>query len=213
MNECATPRRVGILIFDDVEVLDFAGPFEVFSLARLNEARRLEESSPFESVLVAEKEDPVMTTGGMLVMPHCTTVICPPLDILVVPGGLGTRREVGNRNLLKWIAEKAGEVEILAGVCTGSVLLGKAGLLHGRRATTHWKALDWMRELLPDTLVEEKLHVVEDGNVFTSAGISAGIDLSLLIVARCLGESIARATAERMEYPYPETLERRVGIQ
>jgi transcriptional regulator GlxA family with amidase domain len=206
------PKAVGILIFDDVEVLDFAGPFEVFSVVRLNEARRLEEPSPFELFLVAEKEDPVMTTGGMLVMPHCTTRICPPLDILLVPGGWGTRREIDNSDLLQWISERAGQVEILASVCTGSMLLGKAGLLHGLRATTHWKALDWMRESFPDTIVDERHHVIEDGNVFTSAGISAGIDLALLVVARCFGKPIARATAERMEYPYPETLERRVQI-
>jgi transcriptional regulator GlxA family with amidase domain len=203
-------KRVGILIFDDVEVLDFSGPFEVFSLVRLNEERRPEEVSPFEVLLVAEKDDPVTATGGMRVLPHCTTEACPPLDIFLVPGGMGTRKEIGNSRLLGWIEERAYQAGTIASVCTGSMLLGKAGILKGRRATTHWAMLGWMRDSFPDTLVESGLHVVEDGNIFTSAGISAGIDCALLIVARYFGEEVARATARRMEYPYPESLERRV---
>ncbi len=203
-------KRTGILIFDDVEVLDFCGPFEVFSVTRLNEEKRLEEPSPFGIMLVAETDRLVTATGGMRVAPHCTIDTCPPLDILLVPGGLGTRKELTNSRLLAWIGERAAKAEILASVCTGSMLLGKAGLLKGRRATTHWAMLDWMRESFPETTVERGLHVVEDGNIFTSAGISAGIDCALLIVARYFGEETARATARRMEYAYPGSLERRV---
>jgi len=206
-------KRVGILIFDGVEVLDFCGPFEVFSLARLNEERRLEEPSPFEVLLVAVKDGPVTTTGGMRVIPDRTLDTCPALDILLVPGGLGTRREIGNSSLIGWIAERAREAELVTSVCTGSMLLGKAGLLRNRRATTHWNMLGWMRDSLPDTIVEDRLHVVEDGNIMTSAGISAGIDLSLLVVARYLGEEVSRATANRMEYPYPDDLARRVPVK
>lgn len=203
-------KKVGILIFDDVEVLDFCGPFEVFSVTRLNEEKRLEELSPFEVFLVAERDEPVTASGGMRVLPHVTTGECPPPDILLVPGGLGTRREIANGRLLKWIAERAAQAELVTSVCTGSMLLGKAGLLDGRRATTHWNMLGWMEQALPHTTVEPRLHVVEDGNIITSAGISAGIDLALLVVARYFGEGIARATAQRMEYPYPDSLERRV---
>jgi len=103
-------------------------------------------------------------------------------------------------------------VETLASVCTGSLLLGKAGLLEGRRATTHWRSLDWMSELFPRTKVEKGLHFVEDGNLLTSAGISAGIDMALKVVARYFGESIARATAKHMEYPFPENNARRISI-
>lgn len=203
-------KRVGILIFPNVEVLDFCGPFEVFSVTRIDEEKRREEPSPFEVLLVAETRDTVVATGGLKVIPDVTIEDCPPLDILVVPGGWGTRTEIKNRRLLDWIAARGRSVETLTSVCTGSMLLGQAGLLEGRRATTHWRSLDWMRQTLPAVTVEEKLHVVEDGNVLTSAGISAGIDMALRVVIRYFGESIARATARNMEYPYPSDNSRRV---
>jgi transcriptional regulator GlxA family with amidase domain len=203
-------KRVGIVVFPDVEVLDFCGPFEVFSVTRLDEQRRREEPSPFEVLLVAETADPVVTTGGMKVIPHSTLDQCPPLDILVVPGGWGTRVEMKNPRLLAWITERARQVETLTSVCTGSMVLGQAGLLDGRHATTHWRSLQWMRDSFPAVTVEEKLHVVEDGNVLTSAGISAGIDMALRVVARYHGEAIARNTARNMEYRYPDDNSRRV---
>jgi transcriptional regulator GlxA family with amidase domain len=203
-------KNAGILIFPEVEVLDFAGPFEVFSVTRLNEERRREEPSPFEVMLVAEQDGIVNATGGFRVVPHCTFENCPSLDILVVAGGLGARKEIGNDRLVRWIADRAQAVETLASVCTGSMLLGQARLLDGRHATTHWRALEWMRQSFPNVTVEDKLHVVEDGNVMTSAGISAGIDLALRVVARHCGESIARATARHMEYPFPDENARRV---
>jgi transcriptional regulator GlxA family with amidase domain len=203
-------KRVGILIFPDVEVLDFCGPFEVFSVTRLNEALRREEPSPFEVVLVAEQAGTVKTTGGMKVTPDHTLDTCPPLDILVVPGGWGTRAEIKNPRLLDWIKARAAQVETLTSVCTGSMLLGQAGLLDGRHATTHWRSLQWMRDAFPAVTVEEKLHVVEDGNVLTSAGISAGIDMALRVVARYHGEAVARNTARNMEYRYPDDNSRRV---
>jgi transcriptional regulator GlxA family with amidase domain len=206
-----TRRRVGILIFPQVEVLDFCGPFEVFSVTRLNEERRREEQSPFEVLLIAESAEPVTATGGLRVIPDLTIDACPPVDVLVVPGGWGTRREIKNQRLLAWIAERGKIVETLTSVCTGAMLLGQAGLLDGRRATTHWRSLPWLRESFPTVIVEEKLHVVEDGHVLTSAGISAGIDMALRVVARYHGEPIARATARHMEYPYqPEDNSRRV---
>jgi transcriptional regulator GlxA family with amidase domain len=205
-----TRRRVGILVFAEVEVLDFCGPFEVFATTRLDESRRREDPSPYEVVLIAEARDVVVASGGLKVVPDHTPEDCPPLDVLVVPGGWGTRREIGNARLLAWIAETAKGTETLASVCTGSMLLGMAGLLDGRRATTHWKALPWMRQSLPTVTVVEDQHVVEDGDVLTSAGISAGIDLALRVVARHHGEEIARATARHMEYPYPVDNTRRV---
>jgi transcriptional regulator GlxA family with amidase domain len=205
-----TRKRVGIVVFPDVEVLDFCGPFEVFSVTRLDEARRREEPSPFEVWLVAEQPGPVVTTGGMKVLPDHTLDSCPPLDVLVVPGGWGTRAEIKNARLLAWIRERAKQVETLTSVCTGSMLLGQAGLLDGRHATTHWRSLGWMRESFPAVTVEEKLHVVEDGHVLTSAGISAGIDMALRVVARYHGEVVARTTARTMEYRYPDDNSRRV---
>ena len=205
-----TRKRVGILIFPNVEVLDFCGPFEVFSVTRLNEDLRREEPSPFEVVLIAEQEDVIVTTGGLRVLPDYTLANCPPLDILVVPGGWGTRQAITNEGLLAWIAERGKQVETLTSVCTGAMLLGRAGLLDGRHATTHWRSLDWMRESFPAVTVEDQLHVVEDGHVFTSAGISAGIDLALRVVARYYGEAVARETARNMEYPFPTDNTRRV---
>ncbi len=205
-------KRTGIVVFKDVEVLDFTGPFEVFSVARLNEQKRREEPSPFNVFLVAETKSLVVAAGGMKVLPDYDLDDCPPLDILVVPGGWGTRREMDNGRLIGWIAERARQVETLASVCTGALLLGKAGLLDGRRATTHWRSLDWMEELFPKTRVEKRLHFIEDGALFTSAGISAGIDMSLKIVARHFGDAIARATARQMEYPFPESDARRIAL-
>jgi transcriptional regulator GlxA family with amidase domain len=203
-------KRVGILVFPNVEVLDFCGPYEVFSVTRLHEERRREESSPFEVLLLAESADPVVATGGLRVIPDAPLETCPPLDVLVVPGGWGTRKEISNQRLLTWIAERAKEVETLTSVCTGAMLLGQAGLLDGRRATTHWRSLDWMRQSFPAVTVEDKLHVVEDGQLLTSAGISAGIDMALLVVARSFGEAVGRATARHMEYPFPDDNRRRV---
>jgi transcriptional regulator GlxA family with amidase domain len=203
-------RRVAILIFPDVEVLDFAGPFEVFSATRLNEERRSAESSPFQVFLVAESDEPVVATGGLRVLPEYTIANCPQPEVLVVPGGWGTRAQVSNARLITWLRHQGARVDTLTSVCTGSFLLGEAGLLDGRRATTHWRSLDRMADALPATTVERDLHVVEEGNLLTSAGISAGIDMALLVVARYHGEPIARATARHMEYPYPETNARRI---
>lgn len=203
-------KRVGIVLFENIEVLDFCGPFEVFSATRLSEERRREEPSPFEVLLVAERSAPVVTMGGMTVIPDHTFENCPKLDILVVPGGWGTRKELNNPIMLDWLRDRAAEVETLTSVCTGSMLLGFAGLLNGLRATTHWRSLDWMRESFPSVTVEYDKHFVEDGRVLTSAGISAGIDMSLKVVARYFGEAIARATAKHMEYPYPENNARRI---
>ncbi len=203
-------RRVGILVFPEVEVLDFCEPFEVLAAARLDEGRRREEPSPYEVVLVADGRDIVAATGGLKVVPDHDLGDCPPLDVLVVPGGWGTRKEMANDRLLAWIAEQSGKVSPLASVCTGSLLLAKAGLLDGRRATTHWKVLAEMQELFPAVTVLDDFHVVEDGDVLTSAGVSAGIDMALRVVARHRGEQVARATARHMEYPHPEDNRRRV---
>ena len=203
-------KRVGIVLFENIEVLDFCGPFEVFSVTRLDEERRRDEPSPFEVLLVAEHPGPVTTTGDMKVIPHHTFQTCPRLDILVVPGGWGTRKELNNPVMLDWLRARAVEVETLTAVCTGSMLLGFAGLLNGLRATTHWRSLDWMRDSFPEVKVEYDKHIVEHGRVLTSAGISAGIDMALKVVARYFGDGVARATARNMEYPYADSNERRV---
>jgi transcriptional regulator GlxA family with amidase domain len=206
-------KRVGIVVFDNIEVLDFCGPFEVFSVTRLNEDKRHEEPSPFEVLLVAQESRPITTTGGMKVIPGCSFETCPELNVLVVPGGWGTRKEIENQQMLDWLRKRASEVETLTSVCTGSMLLGFAGLLDGLHATTHWRSLNWMRDSFSAVSVQYDKHVVEDGWVITSAGISAGIDMALKVVARYCGEQIARATAKHMEYPYPDDNARRVQLE
>lgn len=205
-------KRVGIVVFDDVEVLDFCGPFEVFSTTRLDEERRIEEPSPFEVLLIAQFDKPAVTAGGMKVLPHSTFDACPDLDVLVVPGGWGSRREMKNDAMLSFVVSRAARVDTLASVCTGSLILGSAGLLDGLRATTHWRSLGLMRELFPGVVVDRESHVVVQGKIITSAGISAGIDMALHVVARYCGETVARSTARHMEYPYPESNARKVSF-
>lgn len=205
-------KRVGILLFQDVEVLDYCGPFEVFSCTRLDPERRREEPSPFEVCLIAEAPGPVTTVGGMRVLPDFSLASCPALDILLIPGGWGTRRQMRNSNLVGWIRQRAANVETLASVCTGALLLASAGLLDDLPATTHWQALDLLRHDFPRVRVDAGRHYIKAGRVFTSAGISAGIDLALKLVGHHCGASVARATARYMEYPYPETDARRIEL-
>lgn len=204
--------RIGILIFPDVEVLDFCGPFEVFSVTRLKEPRERTDPCPFEVKLVAETLSPVTTTGGMRVLPDWDFATCPPLDVLVVPGGWGTRDQVNNPAVVDWVKGKAVGAKWVTSVCTGSFLLAQAGVLYRKPATTHWRSLDRMATTYPDVSVDREKQVVECGNVLTSAGISAGIDLALLLVAKLLGEPVARGTAKHMEYPYPDGIHRRVPV-
>ena len=202
MDQGQTRRRtVGVLIFEGVEVLDFCGPFEVFATTALpasDDSRGPDR--PFEVMTIAETADTVHCTGGLLVQPNATIADHPALDILVVPGGRGTRREQTNEVLLDWIAEQSRRTELTTSVCTGAFLLASRGLLDGRRATTHWASIDRLRETAPAVTVLDDLRVVDEGAVVTSAGISAGIDMALHVVARLLGTEVATATARNMEY-------------
>jgi transcriptional regulator GlxA family with amidase domain len=194
----------GILLFDNVDDLDFTGPLEVLNQVRLNEDRRFAERTPVEILLVARDHEPVKTFGGMLVAQDCSFGECPPLDVLVVPGGMGERLENHNPVILDFIRKRAAEVKTLASVCTGAFFLAGAGVLDGRAATTHSASIGRMKDSFPKVKVEEGVRFVEDGKFITSAGISSGIDMTLRLVAIHFGEDIARATARYIEYPYPE---------
>lgn len=194
-------RTVGILIFDDVEVLDFCGPFEVFSVAEWP-GQPDGAPGPFRALLIAEQPGVVRTTGGMLVQPHHTVADHPPLDLLVVPGGFGTRKEQRNPVLLEWIGRQVESAEVVTSVCTGAFLLAGAGLLTGRPATTHWGSIERMQADFPDVRVVADRRIVDEGRVVTSAGISAGIDMALHIVERLEGLEVARWTARLMEYDW-----------
>ena len=184
-------------------MLDFCGPFEVLSTTGLGEPRVREEPSPYEVVLIAESSGLVAAAGGLKVVADYGLDDCPRLDVLLVPGGWGTREQVDNAGLLEWIRGRSREVEIVASVCTGAMLLAAAGLLDGRRATTHDASLDRTEASYAAVTVVRGERVVEDDPFVTSAGISAGIDLALGLVARHHGEAVARGTASHMEYPYP----------
>lgn len=195
-------RTVGILIFDDVEVLDFAGPFEVFSVASRPDDGPGEDQSLFTVQVIAETAEIVRCRNGLLVQPHHTIADHPPLDILVVPGGRGTRRLQSHRPVLDWIAAQDRQTELTTSVCTGSLLLAHAGLLDEKRATTHWASIARLRESFPNTEVIEQTRYVDDGRIVTSAGVSAGIDMSLHVVACLHGVATAANTARHMEYDY-----------
>jgi len=198
-----TPATVGILIFDEVEVLDFCGPFEVFSVARApREEDEGQERALYRALTIAERPGIVRCTGGLLVQPHHTIADHPPLDLLVVPGGRGTRRERTNPALLDWITAQDRRTELTTSVCTGSFLLAAAGLLDGKRATTHWASLDWLRDHHPAVEVLPDTRYVDEGRIVTAAGISAGIDMALHVVARRNGPAAAEWTARRMEYDW-----------
>jgi len=193
--------NVGILIFDDVEVLDFAGPFEVFSRTRMRpgvESRRSSEGAPFNVYSVARIKEPVIATGGLEIQPRYDFTNCPPVDLLVVPGGWGTRRLLDNDDTLSWIRKVAEGGARITSVCTGSLLLAKAGLLKNKAATTHWGALETLAALDPTIKVRRKRYV--DQGIITSAGISAGIDMALYVVGELLGSEVSEDTARYMEY-------------
>jgi transcriptional regulator GlxA family with amidase domain len=179
-------RTVGILLFDDVEVLDAFGPFEVFNVARTADSPRDEKL--FHVLTIAETNEPVHARGDLVVVPHHSIDDHPPLDILVVPGGYGTRT--------------AERVALRTSVCTGAFLYAEIGLLDGLSATTHWGSIDRMRGTYPTIDVQEEVRFVDQDTVITSAGISAGIDMALHVVARLHGMDAARTTARYMEYEW-----------
>lgn len=195
------PRIVGILIFDEVEVLDFCGPFEVFSVARPDGIKD-DESRLFQVFTVAEEDKTVRCRGGLLVKPHYTLENAPPLDIVIVPGGQGTRRERHNQTLLDWVEAQDKQTELTLSVCTGAFLLAERGLLDGKTAATHWGSVGFMRETYPEVEMVENTRYVDEGRIVTSAGISAGIDMSLYVVEKLHGQEVAAWTARRMEYEW-----------
>lgn len=202
MDDAVHTRTVGILIFDDVEVLDFCGPFEVFSSARPMSEERSDQDRLFRVFIVAEERSLVRCRGGLMVQPHYAIDDNPTFDILVVPGGQGTRRERHNSRLLQWIAAQEQENELTTSVCTGSFLLGALGLLNERKATTHWASIERMRDDFPQVNILSDARVVDEGHIVTSAGISAGIDMALHIVRRLHGTDVAVSTARHMEYDW-----------
>jgi transcriptional regulator GlxA family with amidase domain len=195
--------RVGILIFENVEVLDFAGPYEIFSRARLEpgpDSRRSDESAPFEVFTVAPTKAMIRATGGLQVTADHDFDDAPPIDVLVVPGGFGTRPLLEDESVLAWIGERARTAQHVTSVCTGALLLAKIGLLRGKRATTHWGALETLAAIDESIDVRREERFVHDG-IITSAGVAAGIDMALSVVEKICGKEVADETAHYIDYP------------
>ena len=191
--------RLGILLFNDAEELDFVGPWEVFTMA--NEVAEMSgKDKPFEPFMIAEKNDAVYCRKGMRVLPDLTTAASGKLDILLIPGGQGTRTEVKNEKLLAWIAKAAADCTWITSVCTGALLLTAAGPAKGRRVTTHWAFIEQLRTRNEAAEVLENVRYVQDGNVVTAAGVSAGIDMALWLTGQILTPEFARTVQRAMEY-------------
>ena len=188
-------RNVAILLFDDVEVLDFAGPFEVFAVTD-----ELRGHDAFNVFTVAENIGTIRSRNGLKVVPHFTREACPQPHVLIVPGGFGTRALLNKTALLEWLRLRTKHAEMLISVCTGALVLAKAGLLEGLRATTHHECFGLLRELAPGTEIVETERFTDNGKILTAAGISAGIDCALYAVERLLGRDAADTTARYMEY-------------
>lgn len=188
-------KTVAILLFDDVEVLDFAGPFEVFGVTG-------GAHSLYQVITVAETSRPVLARNKLSVNPAYSFASMPHADILVLPGGYGTRREKNRPATLKFIRQKTDAAELVISVCTGALLLAKAGLLAGHHATTHRSALAELALDEPHCTVLPHARVVDNGHIVLSAGISAGIEACLYVVARQHGDAVAEATADYMEYDW-----------
>ncbi|MDA2729213.1 DJ-1/PfpI family protein [Bacillus cereus] len=186
---------VGIFLFNEVEVLNFAGPFEVFSITKVHEEK------PFTVYTVSQNGEMITARNGLKVKPDYSIEDLPPVDILIIPGGKGAREnEVKNDIIINWVRQQMKEVKLMTSVCTGALLLAKAGLLEGLKATTHWASIQTFKKDFPNVEVMENVKFVDEGHIITSAGISAGINMSFHIVKNLLGVEIAEETAKNMEY-------------
>lgn len=193
--------NVGILVFPDVEVLDFAGPFEVFSVASRIALSEIGIDTPFKVSTIGASGGPVLARHGLAVVPHFGFENAPALDLLIVPGGVVTQ-PLADAGTLEWVRRQDETAALTASVCTGAFILAKAGLIKSMTVTTHWDDIEGLREAHPDLTVAENVPYVDNGRIVTSAGISAGIGMSLHLVSRILGRKMALATARRMEYDW-----------
>ena len=193
-------RNVAIFIFDDVEVLDFAGPFEVF-----NVTSEVIDPAPFNTYTVALTEDPIKARGKLSINPHYSIDNCPAPDIILLPGGDGRRHLMKNERVLGWIAKHVDNLENLLSVCTGAFYIAHAGLLNGLSATTHHAAFPEFKETFPDVTLIEDRRYVENGKIITAGGISAGIDMSLYVVEQLLGNEKLALTLQEMEWQWHQS--------
>lgn len=191
--------KIGIYIYDQAEVLDFAGPYEVFSTA----ARVAGGQPELRVFLVSETGQIVNARAGFKVQPDFSFRDCPRLDVLIVAGGVH-EHEMMKKSVIEWLMQQAREVKLVASVCTGVFLLAQAGIVDGCHVTTHWQDIANLRRCFPQLTVLENRRWLDQGRVLTSAGVSAGIDMSLHLLHRVLGIQVAVATAKQMEFAWIE---------
>ena len=185
--------NVAIFIYDKVEILDFSGPAEVFASAWLN------DDHAFNVYTVAVSKEPLLSQGFITITPEYSIDNCPVPDILVLPGG-DSRESQENQKLIQWIKDCSKDTRVIMSVCTGAKLLSKAGLLDGKEATTFHNAIESLREMTPKAKIHENTRFVDNGQIITTAGVSAGIDGALHVVTRFLGKEKAQEVARYMEY-------------
>lgn len=188
-------KNIGILIFNDIELLDFAGPYEVFSVTD-----ELNDYTLCKTFTVEENSKTIRSVNGLKVIPDYSFSDCPDIDILIIPGGAGTKQLLNNESVLDWILQKSKLSEITFSVCSGSRLLGKTGLLDNREYITHHEVIEDMAAIAPAAILSENRRFVDNGKLLTSAGISAGIDLSLYLVEKIFGKQVMEKTKRYMEY-------------
>ena len=193
-------RTIGIFVFDGVEVLDFAGPYEVFTCASRVHGG---DEPPFRVVTIARQQAMLRARAGLSVFPEASFASAEAIDVLLIPGGM-VDEELARPEVINWIAATHQHTEITASICNGAILLAATGLLDGLPATTHWADMAELRERFPAVQVQQDRRWVDNGRIVTSGGISAGIDMSLHLVARLGGMELARRTALRMEYDWKE---------
>jgi transcriptional regulator GlxA family with amidase domain len=186
---------IGIFVFPGVEELDFVGPWEV-----LRAWERLWPDDGQHVVLLARDEGTITCAMGLRVVADLTWATAPPLDVLVYPGGQGTVRQLGDETIRGWVRQSAAAGTLMTSVCTGALVFADAGLLDGRPATTHWASLEQLASLGHDIQVRPDDRFVDDGNVVTSAGVSAGIDMALHLVARLATPDRARQVRRFIQY-------------
>lgn len=193
---------VAILAFDEVEALDFAGPYEVFTTAsRMALRERPEALAPFEVISVARTREPVRARAGLTLMPDHGFADAPPADVLIVPGGV-VDEAMRCADTLRWVAQTSERAQLTASVCTGAFLLAAAGVLRDGPVTTHWEDQADLARAFPALAVKAGVRWVDQGRTVTSGGISAGIDMGLHLVARLTSEALALRTARQMEFTW-----------
>jgi transcriptional regulator GlxA family with amidase domain len=188
-------RNIGILLFEEIELLDFAGPFEVFSVTN-----ELNDHKLCETFTISETGSQIKTVNGLKIVPDYSIRNSPEINILLIPGGIGTKAILDNKNLLDWIYNKFEKSEITFSVCSGARVLGRLGLLDGLEFVTHHDVEEDVLKIAPKAIIRKGKRFTDNGKIMTSAGISAGIDLSLYIIEKLYGKSIMLKTIKYMEY-------------